>query len=341
MVAQFQSAVNIYNPIGFPGDLAFEGPIRAAPFNLVSSPNPNVIGYAFTQSSAANPDPVYNVPNSSTVAAPLAGTARAGGTGVFAGILVNSKEQAMYGTSALNPLGPSIVLPDNTIGSLLTMGYIFVNLPGPANPGDLVTYDTNTGALNSIAPTALFTASIAAGGSATPDVLTVTAVSAGQLVIGQQITGAGIPSGTYINSLGTGKGYTGTYNLSSINTLTVSSEAMTATNVPAAAFSVTGHIDPDGSLPLTAGSVLTVSAVGSGQLRIGDLVSGTGVPANTVITAFVSGVGGTGTYTLNQINLTVTSETLTGPTNAIVPQAVVERFVANTLGGVAVIKLTN
>ena len=167
------------------------------------------------------------------------------------------------------------------------------------------------------------------------------AVSAGQLSIGQQITGAGIPAGTYILSLGTGKGYTGTYNLSSINTLTVSSEAMTATNTPPAAFSVTGSIAPDGSNPTTDPSVLTVSAVGSGQLRIGDLVTGTGVPANTVITAFGSGVGGTGTYKVNQINLTVTSTTLTGPTNALVPNAVVERFVANTTGGVAVIKLTN
>lgn len=340
MVAQFQQAVNIYNPIGYPGDLAFDGPIRAAPFNLVSTPNPNVIGYAFTQSSPANPDPVYNVPNSSTLASPVAGTARAGGTGVFAGILQNSKEQALYGTSALNPLGASISLPENSIGSLLTMGYLFVNLPGPANPGDLVTYDTNTGALNSIAPVAQFTASIAAGGASTPDVMTVTAVAAGQLVIGQQIVGAGVPAGTYILSLGTGKGYTGTYNLSSINTLTVASEAMTATNVPPASFSVTGHIDP-GVAPTTDPSVLTVSAVGSGQLRIGDLLTGTGIPANTVIVSFGSGVGGTGTYNVNQINLTIASETITGPTNALVPNAVVERFAANTLGGVAVIKLTN
>ena len=103
--------------------------------------------------------------------------------------------------------------------------------------------------------------------------MTVTAVANGQLAIGQEIVGAGIPAGTYILSLGTGKGYTGTYNLSSINTLTVSSEAMSATNVPAAAFSVTGHIDP-GSAPTTDPSVLTVSAVGSGQLRIGDQAFG-------------------------------------------------------------------
>ena len=134
-MAQFQQAVNIYNPIGFPGDLAFDGPMRAAPFNLVSTPNPNVIGYAFTQTGYANPDPVYNVPNASTLASPVAGTARAGGAGVVAGILVNSKEQALYGTSALNPLGPSISLPDNTIGSLLTMGYVFVNLPRPRKSG--------------------------------------------------------------------------------------------------------------------------------------------------------------------------------------------------------------
>lgn len=335
MTGQFQSSVNIYNPIGFPGDLAYDGPMRAAPFNLVSTPNANVIGYAFTVSAYANPDPVYNVPSASTIASPLAGTARAGGTGVFAGILVNSKEQALYGTSALNPLGPSLSLPDNTIGSLLTMGSIFANLPGPANPGDLVTYDTNTGALNSMPALAQFV------GSSSTTTLTVASISAGAISVGQLITGTGVTPGTYITALGTGKGGTGTYTISISQTIGAST-ALTAANTPAPAFSVTGTIAPDGSNPTTAGSVLTVSAVGSGSLRIGDLITGTGIPANTVITAFGSGVGDTGTYVLNTINLTVTPGiTITGPTNAIVPNAVVSRFVANTLGGVAVIKLTN
>ena len=317
----FQSSINVFAAAGVPGDLAFDGPIRSAPYNLYGA-NPNVVGYAYTISSDANPNP--------TSGSSLAGTARAGGTGVFAGILVNPKSYPLVGDGT-NPLNPSLVLPNYAIGELLTMGEIFVDLPGGASVGDLVTYDTTTGELNSIAPTTVFTGSIAAGGSSTPDVLTVTAVASGQIVVGQEITGTGIPAGTYIASLGTGKGYTGTYNLSTINTLTVSSGTITAPNVPSAAFSVTGAI---------AATTLTVSAVGSGQLRIGQEITGTGVAENTVITAFGTGVGGTGTYTVSQ-SQTVSSTTLTGPTNALVPNAVVSRFAANSTGGVAVIKLTN
>lgn len=325
-MGQFQQAVNIYNPIGYPGDVAFDGPMRAAPYNLVSTPNANTVGNAFTVTSGANPD--------TAAGSPVAGTARAGGTGVFAGILMNSKEYALYGSSALNPLAASLNLPENTIGSLMTMGYLFVNLPGPANIGDLVTYDTTTGALNSIAPKATGT------GSITTTVLTVSAVTAGQFSIGQQITGPNVAPDTYITALGTGLGGTGTYTVTPSQT--AASGAITADNLPTAAFSVTGTIAPDGTNPLTAGSVLTVSAVGSGQLRIGDQINGTGIPANTVIASFGSGVGGTGTYVLNQPNITVTpGETITGNAYATVPRCVVERFTPNATGGVAVIKLTN
>lgn len=321
-MTDFQTSVNISNALGIVGDLAFDGPMRAGSYNLQSSAVPNIIGYAFTVVSGIVPDPAKNSSN--------AGVAKVGGTGVFAGILINSKEYALRGITG-NPLGASLTLPDYAIGDLLTMGEVFVNLPGPASVGDLVTYDPLTGALNSIAPTTRFTGSIAAGGASTADVLTVTAMTAGKLSVGDIISGAGIPTGTFIASLGTGLGYTGTYNLSTINTLTVSSEAMTAANTPDAAFSVTGSI---------ATTVLTVSAVGSGQLRIGDQVFGTGVAANTVITAFGTGVGGTGTYTVNQ-SQTVTSTTLTGPANLLIPNCVVSRYDANTTGGVAAIKLTN
>jgi hypothetical protein len=112
---------------------------------------------------------------------------------------------------------------------------------------------------------------------------------------------------------------------------------MSAASVPAPAFSVTGHIDPDAGHT----DLLTVSAVGSGQLRIGDQIFGTGVASNTVITALGSGVGGTGTYRVSTTGQTVASETLTGPANVLVPNCVVDRFTTNTTGGLAVIKLTN
>lgn len=325
MVATFQSTVNIWSAAGVVGEMAFDGPMRTAPYNLFSNGVPNIVGNAFTVTGGGNPEPSGN--------RALAGNAQVGGSGIFAGILINPKDYASYGTTGLNgPLNPSMILPDYSIGQLATMGYFWVNLPGPANVGDLVTYDPLTGALNSVAPTVNFTGAIAPGGSAgTPDVLTVSAVSQGELAVGQLITGTGVEGGTYILSLGTGKGGTGTYNLSTINQQTVSSTAIGAPSVPAPAFSATASI---------AGTTMTVTAVGSGQLRVGDQVFGTGVTANTVITALGSGIGGTGTYTVNQ-SQTVGSETMTGPSNVFIPHCVVDRFTANTAGGLAVIKLTN
>lgn len=315
----FQSSVNIYPALGVIGELIFDGPVRSAPHILNSSGTPNYVGYAYTTSLSASAG------NNSGQA--VAGVAQVGGSGNFAGILVSPKELPSFGVTG-NPLGASLALPDYEIGELLTMGFIVVNLPGAANVGDYIEYDPATGALNSIAPTTKFTASMST------TTLTVTAVSAGALSVGQLISGAGITPGTYITALGTGKGYTGTYTIN--NSQTVSSEAMTAVNAPTPAFSVTGSIATSGGV-----DTLTVSAVGSGSLQIGDQIFGTGIAANTVITAFGTGVGGTGTYTLNTSGQTVSSTTITGPSNILIPNCHVSRFSPNTTGGLAVIKLTN
>lgn len=58
-------------------------------------------------------------------------------------------------------------------------------------------------------------------------------------------------------------------------------------------------------------TTLTVGGTVTGVYAIGMVVSGTGVTANTVITAFGTGTGGAGTYTVN-ISQTVGSTTITG-----------------------------
>lgn len=60
-----------------------------------------------------------------------------------------------------------------------------------------------------------------------------------------------------------------------------------------------------------AGTILNVSTVTSGTLAIGMVLSGTGVTANTTITAFITGAGGTGTYTVST-SQNVSSTTITG-----------------------------
>lgn len=58
-----------------------------------------------------------------------------------------------------------------------------------------------------------------------------------------------------------------------------------------------------------AGTTLTVSAVGSGTLAVGQALNGAGIQPGTTITAFGSGSGGTGTYTVS-VAQTVASETI-------------------------------
>ena len=71
------------------------------------------------------------------------------------------------------------------------------------------------------------------------------------------------------------------------------------TNTPTASF--TGSI---------SGTTLTVTAVSSGGLGVGQLINGTGVTSGTVITALGTGTGGTGTYTVNN-SQTISSGSIT------------------------------
>jgi len=71
----------------------------------------------------------------------------------------------------------------------------------------------------------------------------------------------------------------------------------------------TGTIN-DGTPP-GAGTVLNVTAVTSGTIELGMQLTGTGVTAGTRITAYGTGSGGTGTYTVGT-SQEVTSTTITG-----------------------------
>lgn len=111
------------------------------------------------------------------------------------------------------------------------------------------------------------------------------------------------------------------------------------TTLPAGA-SVTGAIAPatsafTGSI---AGNVLTVTAVASGELVPGTLVTGTGVTAATHITSQLSGTeGGVGTYAVS-IAQVVPSETLTGAYGVLTASAVASGTLAvgQTIGGAGV-----
>lgn len=65
-----------------------------------------------------------------------------------------------------------------------------------------------------------------------------------------------------------------------------------------------------------AGTTLTVTAVTSGALQVGTVLSGTGVTTGTTITAFLTGTGGTGTYTVSTTQ-TVSSGSITATAPAL------------------------
>lgn len=129
----FQSAVQLAQGFGVPGDLYTDGPHRAEPFILDSD------------------DADYNIIGATAFTVKSEGVAEAGGTGAFAGILVNSKVYATSGTTS-GALSPTMTLPNNAQVEILSMGSIVVTLPDAADIGDLVVYDTTTGALSTISP---------------------------------------------------------------------------------------------------------------------------------------------------------------------------------------------
>jgi len=135
------------------------------------------------------------------------------------------------------------------------------------------------------------TASIAIVQAQTPGalssgVMTVTAVGSGTLVPGATLSGTGVQTGTTVVAQLTGT--TG-----GIGTYTVSIPQTTASTTITAAY-----------------GILTVTAVGSGVVAIGDVLSGSGVTAGTAVVSFGTGTGGTGTYNVNT-SQTASSTTIT------------------------------
>ena len=75
------------------------------------------------------------------------------------------------------------------------------------------------------------------------------------------------------------------------------------------------RLNPSATVAVVTGSIsattLTVSAVTSGVLSVGQVISGLGITAGTKITALGTGTGGTGTYTVS-FSQTASSSTITG-----------------------------
>jgi hypothetical protein len=229
-----------------------------------------------------------------SIAASVTGTAGASVTGSISGTTL-TVSAVSYGTLAVNDTVSHASLLNTTLISGLGTG----------------TGTTGTYTLSYTGSTSSFTGSISG------TTLTVTAVSAGTIIVDQEITGGSVTAGTKITAQLTGTaGGIGTYTVSISQTR--SSASMTGTFVLA-------------STTLTIKSTkLTVSAVASGTLAVGQFLTGTGIDFGTSITALGTGSGGVGTYTLNAGQAfasttisasagTVTVGTTGGSKDAIVP----------------------
>jgi hypothetical protein len=122
--------------------------------------------------------------------------------------------------------------------------------------------------------------------------LTVTGINSGAVAQGQYLNCQGVTSGTRIVRNLTGAG--GNVNEQGTYLLNITQP----TQVPV----FTGSI---------SGTTLTVTAMTSGAVNVGSVISGTGVTAGTTISALISGTGGVGTYTVSA-SQTVASTTITG-----------------------------
>jgi hypothetical protein len=123
-------------------------------------------------------------------------------------------------------------------------------------------------------------------------ILTVTGITEGAVAQGQYLSGPGITAGTKIVQALTGAGG----NVNEVGTYQLNIAQADQTPV------FTGSI---------SGTTLTVTAVTSGSIGIGSVISGTGITGGTSITGLISGTGGVGTYTVSA-SQTVSSTTITG-----------------------------
>lgn len=170
----------------------------------------------------------------------------------------------------------TMAVPQGFLVTLHDQGEFFAAFAGGATAGQTVYADETTGAAISGSATDTVTASAGYTGTASfaTTVMTVVTATAGVVSVGDVVTSAGVAAGTTVVSLGTGTGGVGTYNLSTAPG-TIATQAASTTSVN-----------------------LKVTAILTGALNVGDVLSGTGVTAGTTVTS-VPPAGGVGVYGLS------------------------------------------
>ncbi|NTA27406.1 structural cement protein Gp24 [Allorhizobium ampelinum] len=280
----FPTTVNVQPSAAVAGDFASTNPrssVQAGPGGLVAGSAGITVGrFAWITTP-------YDTNSAPTVANNF-------GFGVPAGFVARGQQATITTYLAES----SMLIPAGYQVSLFSNGDFWVVNSGtaPVKFGDQVYISYANGTVSNAAISASVTGSIAAAattsvtGSITNAILTVTAVGSGTLVPGATLSGTNVATGTKIvNQLTGTTGGVGTY------TVSIDEQSVASTTITAAY------------------GVLTVTAVGSGTLGVGSVLSGSGV-TSTYITALGTGTGGTGTYYVD-VSQTASSTTITGAGN--------------------------
>lgn len=272
-MSAFQTAVSVQPAAAIAGDFASANPrysVIAGPGGLVAGSGGLTVGrFAWWQTAPVDTNGTPIIVNNF-------------GAGLPTGI-VPRRQQGLITTYLA---ASSMVIPQGFGVTLFRGGDFWVKNEGATEAlvGMKAFANLATGAISfaaaaaAVGSAAVGTAAIAAStfsvtGSIASNILTVTAVGSGTVVAGATISGTGIATGTKIVSQISGTaGGVGTYYVS-IPEQTVSSTTVSGTY-----------------------GTMTVSAMTSGAFYVGGVLTGTGVTAGSIVTAFGTGTGGTGTY---------------------------------------------
>ena len=178
----------------------------------------------------------------------------------------------------------SFVVPQGFMITLYDQGEFYAVFGGGATAGQTVYADENTGRPVSGSATDTVTGVAGATGTLTTNVTagtanqaTINALSAGTVFVGDVVSSANVPAGTTVTGFVSGTGGAG-------SVITMSAAATSAAGPTAFT---------------TTSTTLNVTAVLTGALSVGDILSGTGVTAGTTIVGLGTGSGGVGTYVLS------------------------------------------
>ena len=234
------------------------------------------------------------------------------------GIIQNGGVDAIVIDSSQN-----VTIPQNlTVSGTLTSGGVVTSPTGALYPlvsGTAVTF-TATSVTASISGTTM----------------TVTAISSGTLVVGQLISGTGVTADTYITALGTGTGGTGTYTVSTSQTVastTVTIVGQVFLGIPATAKRVTALVTAIG-FAATTGNYRIRLGTASGIINTGySSIAGSTVNANTGSTSsFTDGITGSGVVVSGAtMNTFTTINNVTG--NSWIGQSTLTRSNDTIFGG--------